>query len=84
MKLVISIVLVLFGYITIGHVDAIQCYESKCGSLGGKEPEDCKDSDDFGKLVDCKGYCYKNTMVKTGEFFLIMNSGLACTVLSVN
>ena len=84
MKVVISIVLVLFGYITIGDVDAIQCYESACGLLGDRKAEDCKDSDDFGKLVDCEGYCYKDTVLKTGEFFLIMNNGLACTALSVN
>ena len=85
MKVVIAIVLVLFAYITIGGVDAITCYGSVCGILGGEGAEDCKD--DFTKnsrnLTDCKGYCFKNTVVKTGEFFLTMNSGLELE-LSVN
>ena len=77
MKVVIAIVLVFFTYITIRVVDAIQCYQ--CGLAGA---DDCKkDSDDFGKLIDCAGHCAKMFLEKTGEFFLKNNSLLACMAL---
>ena len=81
MKGGITLVLVLFAYITIGDVDAIQCY--KCAGQDGGFNNACI-GDDLGELMDCAGYCEKNTNLKTGGFFLTMNSGLACMALSFN
>ena len=71
MKVVIAFVLVLFTYITIGDVDAIQCYNCDLTT------DVCKD-DYMGKLKDCAGHCTKTVTPKIGEIFLTINSRLAC------
>ena len=72
MKGGITLVLVLFASITIGDVDAIQCY--KCdGKSRDKMLNNVCQGDDLGNLVECTGYCEKKTTAKTGGF-----SGLAC------
>ena len=82
MKGGITLVLVLFASITIGDVDSIQCYECAEKSQDGRY-KTCN-GDDLGELMDCPGYCEKQTTLKTGGFFLTMNSELACLALSFN
>ena len=78
MKGGITLVLVLFASITIGDVDAIQCY--KCdGQSRDKILNSVCQGDDLGNLVECTGYCQKRSTPKTGGF-----SGLACMALSFN
>ena len=64
MKGGITWVLVLFAC-TIGDVDAIQCYKCSGKSQNGGLDNVCN-GDDLGELIDCAGYCIKNTDLKTG------------------
>ena len=67
MKGGITLVLVLLACITIGDVDAIQCYECAEKSQNGGVDKACN-GDDLGELMDCPGYCEKDTTLKTGGF----------------
>ena len=78
MKGGIKLVLVLFASISIGDVDAIQCY--KCdGQSKNKFLDYVCHGDDLGELVECTGHCMKMIQPKTGEVFLTKDSELACT-----
>ena len=58
-------VLVLFASITIGDVDSIQCYKCSGKSQNGGVDNACN-GDDLGELMDCPGYCEKDTTLNTG------------------
>ena len=64
MKGGITLVLVLFASITIGDVDSIICYE--CAEKSQDERNKACNGDDLGELMDCPGYCEKDTTLKTG------------------
>ena len=64
-------VLVLFACITIGDVDAIQCYE--CAEKTQNGLNRACNGDDLGELImDCPGHCEKSTTPKTGGFKIQM------------
>ena len=76
MKGGITLVLVLLASITIGDVDAIQCY--KCdGQSQEKMLHFVCHGDDLGELVECTGHCMKTIQPKTGKVFLTKDYGLA-------
>ena len=74
MKGGITLLLVIFAFITIGDVDALKCYQCDGESRNEFLDKVCHGDDDLGKLVDCTGHCQKMIQQKTGEVFLTKDS----------
>ena len=53
----------------------MQVNKQKCSGQDGGFNNACI-GDDLGELMDCPGYCEKQVTLKTGGFFLTMNSGI--------
>ena len=67
MKGGITLLLVIFAFITIGDVDALKCYQCDGESRNEFLDKVCHGDDDLGKLVECTGHCMKKMQPKTGD-----------------